>query len=144
MRMQSNSKIIGFCTETPKQVFKQLFKKFYVTNYSRRELYSSSCFDENTPMKGLIINPYPRLLGISGTLKEIIDSEKIDYLKRDKKPSKKEIETIRRYIEKGDEFHEEGLKILEDLELRRNPKGERSKKILEEREITKEIIELIS
>lgn len=141
-RQPTSPKLIGYCVETPMEIFQRLFSEFYVTRYNKHELFSSNIFDDNTPMKGLSISLIEPIVGIKGNLSEILALEKLNQVKRQDSVSKSEIEKIKKYVKDGDGLSED-FSYLGKLAVSMNPNSSGALEYLQNKKEIKDVIEIL-
>jgi hypothetical protein len=69
-RTLDESKLIGYCTNSPKETLEYLFPNFHITEYKGLELFGYDDFEKQTPMVGLSINGIDKLFGINGRVED--------------------------------------------------------------------------
>lgn len=91
-------RVLGYCSESPKEVLERVFENYDVTRYNGYELFGSSDFDSTTPMLGLGISPFepPKVYGVRyyGKLKGILNLKELSKAKRSGPISNRDIERI--------------------------------------------------
>ena len=91
---KGDEKVLAYCSQNPKEVFQELFPKFYVTKYNGRHLFNSGDFDEDTPMKGLSIRRIEPVKGIVGNALAFSNEGLFEMVTRKEPISKQQIEKI--------------------------------------------------
>ena len=88
------TKLLGYCTTSPKEVLEKLFGNYYIASYKERNLFESY----DMPDLGLKITGMNKLYGIGGKLREMKRLRNFDLARRKEAVSNKEIEAIVKHV----------------------------------------------
>lgn len=86
--------LLAYCSQSPAEVFQELFPKFYVTKYNDRQLFGTGDFDQDTPMVGLSIRRIDPTKGIVGNAATFAGEGLFEKVARKEPISQKQIEKI--------------------------------------------------
>jgi len=107
MRCTGESTLLGYCTESPKEVLEKAFQNYHITNFDDHHFFGSGDFEPSTPMIGLGIfaleNPTAYGINYNGRLERLLQLPGALKAKRKEPISKKDIERIVAYLGKEDE-----------------------------------------
>lgn len=95
---KGQSLLLGYCTETPREVLEAAFPKFHVTQYRGFDLFDSGDFNKTTPMSGLVIGGVNPVFGINGRLQDLLKLEQLAEATRTENISPDEINRILAYL----------------------------------------------
>ena len=116
MRCTGESTLLGYCTESPKEVLEKAFQNYHITNFDDHHFFGSGDFEPSTPMIGLGIfaleNPTAYGINYNGRLERLLQLPGALKAKRKEPISKKDIERIKSIAENL--LHESGKFVKRD------------------------------